>query len=260
MKSQINDQARKVIRVKKLVLALMCIASFGLIANSAQAFSLFGSSNNAVVTSVASNSLEQQIRLAKTLAAQNKQLRPQVVQLALQAYTNAIRQGVEVKKPIITIIDYSLDSATKRMWVLDLVRQRVLFNSLVAHGKYSGDFKNSTSFSDGVGSLQTSLGLFVTGSTYEGHDGYSMVMRGLENGFNANAEVRHIVMHGAWYVNEQLAKSRGAVGKSWGCPALELRLTAPIINTIKDGSLVFSYYPSTEWLRKSRFVRANVMV
>lgn len=242
---------------------LMLVSTFfvGLnIVSAAQAFTFFGwgeknnasnATNNAVVYHAANSGLDQQ---AKFYAAQNRGLRPEIVKLALAAYTNAVHQGVQVRKPFLTIIDYSLDSSTKRMWVLDLAQHRTLFNSLVAHGKYSGDFKYSTYFSDKMGSLQSSLGLFVTGGTYEGHDGHSMIMKGLERGFNANAEERRIVMHGAWYVNEQLAKTRGAVGRSWGCPALEPTLAVPVIDTIKDGSMIFSYYPNSEWLHKSRFI------
>jgi hypothetical protein len=189
----------------------------------------------------------------KIFLRKSKQLRPEVLKLALKAYTNAQAQGIQPTRPIITIIDYSLASTAKRMWVLDLARKKVLFNSLVAHGRASGE-NYSTSFSDRVGSLQSSIGLFVTGNTYEGQHGYSLKIRGLDYGFNTKAEERAIVIHGAPYVNEQLAKIAGRIGRSWGCPAVEPQLAASIIDTIKGGTIVFSYYPDNKWLHNSKFI------
>jgi len=191
---------------------------------------------------------------ATVFSTKNKLLRPEIVKLALKAYVEAQKQGVKLTKPIITVIDYSLASSVKRLWVLDLKHNKILFNSLVAHGKYSGEYQYATQFSDKIGSLQSSIGVFVTGKTYEGQHGYSLKIKGLEQGFNANAEVRTIVIHGAWYVTEGIAKIKNSIGKSWGCPALEPHITTPIINTIKDGSLIFSYYPNQTWLQTSKFI------
>ena len=140
------------------------------------------------------------------------------------------------------------------MWVLDLQKKRILFNSLVAHGKYSGNFVYANNFSNADGSLASSLGLFITGETYDGHNGYTLKIKGLERGFNDRAEDRHVVIHGAWYVSEALAKERGSIGRSWGCPALEQKKAGPIINTIKDGTLVFAYYPERSWLKGSKYL------
>lgn len=190
---------------------------------------------------------------AEIFSKKDNNLRTKVVELALHAYNTARQQGVKIKKPVITIIDYSLDSNIKRLWVLDLQQQRILFNSLVAHGKYSGGI-HTDRFSDKTGSLQSSLGVFITKETYFGHDGYTLRIAGLENGFNSHAEERHIVIHGAWYASEQILKLTGQIGRSWGCPAVEPKMAAPIINTIKNGSLVFSYYPDKSWLNHSRFL------
>jgi len=198
----------------------------------------------------ASNEVKQQ---AKIFSQEDNKLRPEIVQLALTAYNSALQKGVKINKPIITIIDYSLNSNLKRLWVLDLHSKQILFNSLVAHGKYTGN-AHAYNFSDQVGSLESSLGLFLTKNTYTGHNGYTLKIAGLENGFNTNAEERHIVIHGAWYASEQVAQARGQIGRSWGCPAVEPRMAEPIISTIKNGTLVFAYYPNKSWLDNSNFI------
>ena len=182
-----------------------------------------------------------------------KGLNPKVARLALNAFVNSKNHGVSVKKPIITIIDYSQASTVKRLWVLDLENEKVLHNSMVAHGVNSGQ-NYTTSFSNNVGSLQTSLGTFITSSTYFGRDGYSLRMKGLEEGVNDRAEERYIVIHGASYVSQKFIANAGRAGRSWGCPAVEKHLAKPIIDTIKGGTLVFSYYPDKTWLASSKFV------
>lgn len=191
----------------------------------------------------------------KVFTQKDKKINPDVLKLALNAYENAEKEGVNISKPVLTLIDYSLPSSSKRMWILDLINHEVLFNGLVAHGKYSGEYY-ATQFSDNPGSLQSSLGVFLTENTYIGHNGYTLKIKGLEPGFNENAESRRIVMHGAWYVSQNLVKTRGAIGRSWGCPAIEQQYINPVINTIKDGSLLVAYAPDTNWLNKSRFLNA----
>lgn len=183
----------------------------------------------------------------------NKTLRPQVLNLALKAYSCAIKKGIAVKKPILTIIDYSLPSNVKRFWTIDLASQQVIYNTLVAHGKYSGTSVPSH-FSDEPGTLESSIGLYITGKTYLGHDGYSLVLQGLDKGFNDKAEARHIIMHGAWYVSENYAKRFGRIGRSWGCPVLDKKVIRPVINEIKNGTLFFAYYPNKAWLRTSIYL------
>lgn len=181
-----------------------------------------------------------------------QEVNPRVLALALTAHKRACALGV-VKKPYLTIIDYSLPSTTRRLWVVDIVRSKVIYCTHVAHGSGSGD-KLAKRFSDIPGSLQTSLGVFVTGKTYQGKHGTSLTLHGLEKGINGNALYRRIVMHSAHYVNFEYLKARGKLGRSWGCPALNTQLAGPIIQTIKEGSLVFSYYPDKHWLAHSKFL------
>lgn len=183
----------------------------------------------------------------------NDNIDPEVYKLALKAYQTAVHDGVHSNKAILTIIDYSLPSTQNRLWVVDLKQNKVLFNSLVAHGQGSGG-NVATRFSNEFGTLASSVGLFLTEDTYIGKRGYSLKIKGLEKGFNENAEQRHIVMHPAWYVSTAFAKVRGSLGRSWGCPALDEKVSKPIIDTIKDGTLLFSYYPNHDWLQKSKFL------
>lgn len=177
---------------------------------------------------------------------------PKVWNLALKAYRNALHRGY-IRQKILTVIDYSLPSSVKRLWVVDVDRQKVLYHTLVAHGKHTGGLF-AKYFSDKPGSRASSIGTFLTENTYFGSNGYSLRLRGLEPGFNDQAKSRAIVLHGAWYATQDFAKHHGRLGLSWGCPAVSPQLAMPIINNIKNGSLVFAYYPDSKWLQKSRFL------
>jgi hypothetical protein len=170
-------------------------------------------------------------------------LSPKVLATALDAVSAARARGISGRSDRLTIIDYSLPSTQPRLWVLDLERGKVLFHELVAHGAGSGD-KYATHFSNVNDSRSTSLGLFLTGDTYEGGNGYSLKLKGLDPGVNDLAEARHIVMHGAWYVSDDHSRQFGMIGRSWGCPALPLQEAQPVIDAIKGGSFVYSYAAS----------------
>jgi hypothetical protein len=131
-----------------------------------------------------------------------------------------------------------------------------LFKELVAHGRNSGD-NLATRFSDEFNSRQTSLGLFVTADTYVGRNGYSLRLDGLEPGFNRRARDRAIVVHGARYVSPAFGSSHGRLGRSWGCPALGEAVARDVIDTIRGGGVIFSYYPDSTWLKSSRFLHCE---
>lgn len=178
-----------------------------------------------------------------------------VLRLALQARQNAGARRLARNNDLLTVIDYSLPSTAKRLWVFDVASGKVLFNELVAHGKNTGD-NFAQHFSNEDKSLETSLGLFVTGGTYTGHNGYSLQLDGLER-TNDAARKRNVVMHGASYVSEEFAAAHGRIGRSWGCPAVSEAVAHQVIDTIKGGSLVFSYYPDPSWLTASPFLAAS---
>ena len=188
------------------------------------------------------------------LTAEAPRLNPEVLRLALNAVECARIEGAS-DTTILTVIDYSLPSTTPRLWVFDLDRRELLFRELVAHGKNTGE-NHATEFSNRRGSKQSSLGLFETAGTYHGRNGYSLKLHGLEEGINHNALVRTIVLHGAWYVNEDFARQHGRLGRSWGCPAVRTEVAKPLIDAIKGGSFLFVYYPDEEWLESSGYLRA----
>ena len=191
------------------------------------------------------------------LISQTPGLKPQVLKMALDSYScEQLRAHNSVNKPVLTIIDYSEPSTKKRFWVLDLKNKKVLFNTLVSHGKNSGG-KFAHYFSNQPNSLATSLGMFRTGAIYQGHHGYSLQLHGLEKEFNDQADSRHIVIHSAWYVSELFARTHDRVGASWGCPALDEKIARPVIDNIKNGSLVFAYYPDQKWLAKSQYLHCS---
>lgn len=174
--------------------------------------------------------------------------------LAYNAHVKAKQRGL-THSDILTIIDYSLPSTSKRLWVVDLHRDKVLLNTVVSHGAQTGALY-AKSFSDQPGTHKSSIGVFVTDQTYNGSHGMSLRLKGLERGFNANAYSRAIVMHGAWYANEGINSIGRGIGRSWGCPAIPARLASSIINTIKGGSVLVAYYPDKNWLAHSQFIRA----
>ena len=79
-----------------------------------------------------------------------------------------------------------------------------------------------------------------------------MRMDGLDPGFNDNARMRAIVMHGAWYANPDLIQRQGRLGRSQGCPALREGIARQVIDTLKGEQLVFSYADDAPWLAGSR--------
>lgn len=180
-------------------------------------------------------------------------LAPGVLRLAVNAVQCATGRG-DIKRPsTLTVIDYSRPSVEPRLWVFNLNSGKLLFKELVAHGRNTGD-NMATRFSDAMNSRKSSLGLFVTSDTYVGSNGYSLRLDGLEPGFNARARQRAIVMHGAPYVDGRLAAAQGRIGRSWGCPALRDGIAREVIDTIRGGGVIFSYYPDANWLKTSRYL------
>ena len=191
--------------------------------------------------------------LVANLLDQAPGLRTNILRLALDAAACASQQGLVKRDNLLTVIDYSLASSEPRLFVFDLRTRKLLFRELVAHGKNSGGDR-ATFFSNESGSLASSIGLFVTADTYEGGNGYSLRLRGLEEGVNDMAWDRMIVMHGAYYVSREAVKALGRLGRSWGCPAVRSEIAAKVINTLRGGSPIFAYYPDKQWLATSAFL------
>lgn len=156
-------------------------------------------------------------------------------------------------KQILAVVDYSLPSSEKRLWIFDLNEKKLLFHTYVSHGLKSGALI-SNFFSNQYNSKASSIGVYKTEQAYYGREGLSLRLDGLDRNFNDNASNRSVVMHGGWYVEESFIKRYGRAGRSWGCPAVPLSLYQAIINTIKDNALFVIYYPSDRWFLTSKFL------
>ncbi|MCP4895576.1 MAG: murein L,D-transpeptidase catalytic domain family protein [bacterium] len=194
---------------------------------------------------------------SKRVLRQTKNLRSEVLRLALLAYETAEAEGL-LTRPRLTIIDYDIPSYEKRLWVLDIESAGVLFEEWVAHGMghprgSGGDMQTMNRASNEVGSRMSSLGLFVTGETYQGKHGYTLRMDGMEPGFNDAARERLIVFHGAHYVSGPRAKNH-LIGRSWGCPVVRDQIAPSIIDAIKHGSIIWLHFSDDAWLQSSRFL------
>lgn len=196
------------------------------------------------------------VRSQVPLATDTVWPRPEVLDLAVRAHRCG-RDAGAFDGSLLTVIDYSLPSTEKRLWVLDLARHRVLFHELVAHGEGSGD-NWAVEFSNEPGSRQSSIGVFRTEDAYRGGNGWSLRLSGLEPGINDLAMERRIVMHGAAYVSARAVNALGRLGRSWGCPALPSGVSRRVIERIKGGSAVVAYYPDQRWMRTSRFLSCSV--
>ncbi|WP_447650930.1 murein L,D-transpeptidase catalytic domain family protein [Pseudomonas abietaniphila] len=180
---------------------------------------------------------------------------PRVIELAVQSAQCRIAQS-NPQPTKLAVIDYSLPSTERRLWVFDLAQRTLLFHNLVAHGRSSGEDR-ATYFSNEPDSLASSIGLYSTRESYVGRNGYSLRMDGLEPGFNDKAFDRDVVIHGADYVSNDFARVNGRIGRSHGCPAVPTAMARPVIDTLKDGQLLFIYYPDPQWLKTSSFIHCE---
>lgn len=171
-------------------------------------------------------------------------------ELAYLGYYKLRDDGVLSKDGLLTIADFSKPSTDERLFVIDMDAQEIRYQTLVAHGRNSGKVF-AESFSNKPNSNKSSLGFYLTLDTYVGGNGYSLKLKGLDKGLNDKAYERAIVMHGSAYVSEQFARSNGYLGRSLGCPAVPQKLTKPIINTIKNGSVLFIYHPEANYRQQS---------
>ncbi|MDX1756072.1 MAG: murein L,D-transpeptidase catalytic domain family protein [Marinobacter sp.] len=195
------------------------------------------------------------VHLYSKLANAAPNLNPEVLQSALTAYECARVHGIESSSRL-AVIDFSLPSSEQRLWIFDLESQELVLRDLVAHGKNSG-LASATAFSNIEGSHQSSLGLFMGSESYRGQHGYSLRLDGLEPGVNDLARQRAIVIHGADYVDQSWVAEYGRIGRSHGCPAVSQGTIREVVDNLKGGQLVFSYYPDQEWLASSAFLNCK---
>ena len=181
----------------------------------------------------------------------------QAFNYALKGFNYLVAKGKIINNNIISIADLSESSSKKRLFIIDLKNYKILFNTYVAHGKNSGN-EYAKSFSNAPESLASSPGFYITKETYFGSKGFSLRLEGEEQGINDNALSRGIVMHAAAYVNEGLAKARGYIGRSWGCPAVAPELHQAIINKIKNGTCLFLYTSDKNYISRSGILKEAV--
>ena len=224
-----------------------------------------GTLTNTVSAAVTSEAIRDSLDFSASAAMIYDSLQLDEAGLKRQAFDNALKGWDKLKsegklhnQSILAIADLSQSSNNKRLYVLDLQNYKVLFNTLVAHGRNSGR-EWATKFSNKISSYQTSPGFYITGETYNGSNGYSLKLAGVEKGINDKAMKRAIVMHGAPYVSETFISRQGYIGRSQGCPAVPSKDARKIINTLKDGACLYIHVPNERYLTRSAILSDSSM-
>ena len=179
-----------------------------------------------------------------------------VFKTALKGFINLQKSGKLINEQYLTIVDFSKSSSKKRLFLVDVPSQKIIHQSLVAHGRNSG-LEFARKFSNKVNSHQSSIGFYTTAETYRGKHGYSLRLDGHEFS-NSNARRRAIVIHAADYAGEKFVQNNGRLGRSYGCPSLPKKGYEQVIEKIKGGSCFFIYYPDTSYLNKSKLINRQV--
>jgi hypothetical protein len=198
-------------------------------------------------------SISKKLYLYDSLGLKEAGLSKKVFAMALKGMAKLVKTH-HIKDNLLAIIDFSQPSINKRLYVVDLDNYRLLYNTWVAHGIRTGK-KTAESFSNKPSSCKSSLGFYITGSAYNGSNGYSLKLQGMEKGINDAAMRRGIVIHGADYVNEELINSQGYIGRSWGCPAVSPEISQSLIDDLKDGACLFIYAPNRIYNSRSALIR-----
>lgn len=162
-------------------------------------------------------------------------------------------------KELFSIIDFTKDCNSKRFYTIDLEKMKIVYYTYVAHGKKSGE-RMATSFSDAVESNKSSIGFYITGNTYNGGNGYSLILHGDEKGYNSNLAKRSVVVHAADYANEDYIARNGRMGRSLGCPALPENIYKQVIETIKEKTMIFAYYNDAKYLKTSKYLNVLKLI
>lgn len=178
-------------------------------------------------------------------------LNEKALEYALIGYHRLLKRHALRKTDVLSVCDFSQPSSAKRMYIFDLQNRRLLYRTYVAHGIRSGR-TYANSFSNVPESYKSSLGFYVTRTTYIGSNGLSLRIQGMEKGFNDRASSRSIVIHGANYVSERVLHKYGLMGTTFGCPAVPEDMAAQIIPVLKNGTCFFIYYPSKRYLSASK--------
>jgi hypothetical protein len=212
-----------------------------------------------MVTSAASKSLElrrvinESALIYSHMELEKEGLSEKAFEYAWRGYHNLVKRGSIRKTSVLSICDFSQSSCARRMYVLDLQHQKLLYQTYVAHGQNSGS-EYADSFSNEQDSYKSSLGFYVTQKTYYGRNGLSLHLNGVDKGYNDKAIKRNIVLHGSTYVGDQYLQNFGTLGTSLGCPAIPAAISGRIIRKVRDGSCFFIYHPTSEYLDHSTVI------
>ena len=212
------------------------------------------------VSAVTINNTEELINqkadsIYESLALVKDGLSEEVFEIAYKGYYKLLDQGMANRGDVLTIADFSKASSQKRLYIINVEEGKILYYTLVAHGRNSG-LQYANDFSNKPESFKSSLGFYVTMNTYFGDKGYSLKLKGVEKGINDRAFDRAIVLHGSDYVSAQFANNKGYLGRSLGCPAVPVKQSAGIINTIKNGSVLFIYHPDKKYKEQSTILNS----
>lgn len=207
--------------------------------------------SNAAVNCTNADNLLAQPNIIQEIRNQTPQLSSAALIAGVRAYDNLRIKGDDPQH-ILTIVNFHRPSNEKRLWVLNMADGGVDYFTYVAQGANTGA-NIAKHFSNVPGSYESSIGVYLTGNTYNGIAGRSMRLYGLDKGFNNNVFKRDIVMHPAWFVSKSFVEKYGRVGRTYGCFGLSERLAPKIIPLIKNGTVMVAYYPNRKWLDSSLY-------
>jgi hypothetical protein len=217
-------------------------------------------SNGIVSTSAAKAAelrmvINQAVVLYSNMKLEKQGLDSKAFEYAWRGYYNLLKKGLIHKRTVLSICDFSQSCCSKRMYVIDVRHRKLLFRTYVAHGQNSGE-EYATSFSNEPESFKSSLGFYVTERVYYGRNGLSLRLNGVDSGYNDLALRRNIVLHGSSYVGDKYMQNFGTLGTSLGCPALPAAISGRIIRAVRDGSCLFIYHPTQQYLDNSTVINS----
>ncbi|WP_304516893.1 murein L,D-transpeptidase catalytic domain family protein [Cecembia rubra] len=231
------------------------LLSILLIAGTFSSNFLVNSSPSSVLKEISLENHFVEMVSTSSLNAEKPLPKREVLSYGIKGYLKLQEDGKILQGKPLTVIDFTLPSSQKRMWIIDMTDGSIIHHGHVSHGRNSGDLM-AYKFSNVSSSYMSSLGFYLTGETYQGKHGYSLRLDGLEKGFNDKARERAIVIHGADYAKEEFISQTGRLGRSLGCPALPNEIVTEVIDTIKDKSCLFIYGNDKDYLQKSNYLNS----
>jgi len=217
--------------------------------------------SNGIVSASAAKAAElrmvvsQAVMLYSNMKLEKQGLDAKAFEYAWRGYYNLLKKGLIRKRTVLSICDFSQSCCSKRMYVIDVQHRKLLFRTYVAHGQNSGE-EYATTFSNEPDSYKSSLGFYVTNKVYYGRNGLSLRLSGVDSGYNDLALKRNIVLHGSSYVGDKYMQNFGTLGTSLGCPALPSAISGRIIRAVRDGSCLFIYHPTQQYLENSIIINS----